>query len=310
ARYAVRLGAHIGIADGFAPAVASAVDIGCETIQIFSKSPQMWAGPPLTDEAAEEFRTSVRAAHLTSTAIHHGYLVNLASPKEVMVKRSRTAFIDELQRAEKLGVDFLIFHPGAHLGEGPEAGLGRIVESLNVAFAATVGFHVRALLENSSGQGSALCCSPEELASVLSRLDDPRRAGVALDMCHLFANGFDLRTPEGYASFMDRVESVLGRSKVLAFHLNDAKAPLGSHLDRHENIGKGAIGTSAFAHLLNDPFWEETPGYLETPLDDDDYHAYAMDLKVLRDLRGPAPAASKSVRPPRRAGRAKGSGSG
>ncbi len=270
----------------------------------------MWAGPPLTDAAAEEFRVAVRAANLTPTAIHHGYLINLASPKELAVKRSRTAFIDELQRAEKLGVDFLIFHPGAHLGEGVEAGLTTIVQSLNSAFAATANFRVRALLENSSGQGSSLCCSPEELASVLSRLDDPQRAGVTLDMCHLFANGFDLRSPDGYAACMDRRQAVLGRSQVLAFHLNDAKAPLGSHLDRHENIGKGAIGTTAFSHVLNDPHWRQTPGYLETPLDDDGYHAYAVELKVLRELQASPLLASKSANKPSRSVRRKSTGGG
>jgi deoxyribonuclease-4 len=286
----MRLGAHIGISEGFGAAITSAQGIGCESVQIFSKSPQMWAGPPLTAEGAEEFRTSVRNARLGPNAVHHGYLVNLASPKRSMVHQSRKAFVDELRRAEQLGVDYLIFHPGAHLGSGVEAGLQTIVKSLDWAFAETPSFRVRALLENSSGQGTALCGQFEELAYVLSHVQDPKRAGVTLDTCHLFANGFDLRSPETYGQVMDRVEATVGRNAVYAFHLNDAKAGLGSHLDRHENIGKGELGTAAFAHIVNDLRWSETPGYLETPLDDDDYAAYARDLGTLKGLRRAEPS--------------------
>ena len=173
----MRLGAHIGITDGFDSAAHTAKKIGCESMQIFSKSPQMWKGAAISDESAARFRAAVEEDAVTPIAIHHGYLLNLASPKAFMLKRSRGAFVDELERAVKLGVDQLIFHPGAHLGSGPEEGLRTIVESLNWAFSETPDLQVRALLENCAGQGTGLCSSFEELQGILDRLDRPGARG-------------------------------------------------------------------------------------------------------------------------------------
>ncbi len=294
------LGAHLGIAKGLAEAVRQGRAIGCEAIQIFSKSPQMWSGPPLAPDAAEAFRTAVRAEGLRATAVHHGYLANLASPKPAMLERSRRAFADEIARAERLGVDALIFHPGAHLGSGKDARLSTIAECLRAAIDATPDGAVRLLLENAAGQGTTLCASFEELASVLERVDAPDRTGVTLDTCHLFAAGVDFRDASSYGVLVDRIDRLLGRRTVRAFHLNDAKAPLGSHLDRHENIGRGEIGREGFARFLHDPRWAEVPGYLETPIDDRGYARYAEDLATLRSL--PPPGASS---PAPRGGRAR-----
>ncbi len=297
------LGAHIGIADGLAEAVREGRAIGCDSIQIFSKSPQMWAGPPIAPEAAKAFRVAVVAEGLRGTAVHHGYLANLASPKRPILERSRRAFLDEVRRAELLGVDGLVFHPGAHLGAGVEAGLRTIAESLRKTIETLPDGKVRLLLENAAGQGTALCSTFEELASVLAAVGAPRRLGVCLDTCHLFAAGNDFRTPEGYGTLVDRVGRVLGIATVRAFHLNDAKAELGSHLDRHENIGRGLIGTEGFRHLVNDSRWGSVPGYLETPLDDHGYARYAEDLVTLRSLRAAAPGPSAKRAPGRRRAR-------
>jgi len=294
------LGAHLGIAGGLAEAVHDGKKIGCESLQIFSKSPQMWSGPSIAPAAAEEFRAAVRDDGIRATAVHHGYLANLASPKPPMLKRSRAAFLDEMRRADLLGVDGLIFHPGAHLGSGVESGIATIAESLSLALEALPESRVRILLENAAGQGTTLGSKFEELAGVLGRVDRKDRLGVTLDTCHLFAAGFDFRTESGYGELMDQVERVLGRETVRAFHLNDAKAPLGSHLDRHENIGKGEIGLEGFRHLVTDPRWNVTPGYLETPLDDDGYRRYAADLRTLRGLLGPAPTPATARRTARR----------
>ncbi len=219
------LGAHLGIADGLAVAVREARRIGCESLQIFSKSPQMWSGPALAVTSAEEFRSAVRSEPLRATAVHHGYLANLGSPKPEMLARSRQAFLDEIRRAELLAVDGLIFHPGAHLGSGSEAGVRTIVESLRGAIAEVPEGKVRLLLENAAGQGTTLGSTFEELAAVLDAVDAPDRVGVALDTCHLFAAGFDFRTEEGYGALIDRLEAGVGCRRVYAFHLNDAKAP-------------------------------------------------------------------------------------
>lgn len=281
------LGAHVGIAHGLPEAVRDLKSIGGDALQIFSKSPQMWDGPPIAAEAAASFRAAVRDEQVRATAIHHGYLANLASPKPETLRRSRRAFLDEVSRAELLGVDGLIFHPGAHVGSGVEAGLKTMVESLRESLAASPRGTVRLLLENAAGQGTTLGSSFEELATVLSRVDAPDRLGVTLDTCHLFAAGWDFRTAEGYGTLLDRIRDTVGVATIRAFHLNDAKAELGSHLDRHENIGKGAIGLDGFRRLVTDPRWESTPGYLETPLDDDGYGRYAQDLSTLRSLSAP-----------------------
>jgi deoxyribonuclease-4 len=292
----VWLGAHIGIADGLSEAPGTGRRIGCDAIQIFSKSPQMWDGPPVAPEAAQGFRAAVKSEGLKATAVHHGYLVNLASPKKPMLARSRKTFVDEIQRAELIGADALIFHPGAHLASGRDEGIRVLVESLNATFAQTAGVRVRVLLENSAGQGTSIGSSFVDLAEVLARLDEPARAGVTIDTCHLFASGVDFRTPELYGATMDRLDRELGVDKVRAFHLNDAKADLGSHLDRHENIGRGQIGVDGFRGLVNDPRWSTTPGYLETPMADDDYSAYTTDLGTLRSLIAGGDTAAKPRR--------------
>ncbi len=280
------LGAHLGIADGLANAVAEARRLSLESLQIFSKSPQMWAGPPLPAEAARAFRTAVSSDALRATAVHHGYLLNLGSPKPHMLKRSKAAFLDEIGRADLLGVDALIFHPGAHLGAGAPDGLRTIAESLREALDATATARPRLLLENSAAQGTTLCSTFEQLDEVLGAVDAKERVGVCLDTCHLFAAGYDFRSEEGYGRLVDAIRSTIGQERVQAFHLNDAKAPLGSHLDRHENIGRGEIGVDIFRFLVNDRRWAKVPGFLETPLDDRDYARYAEDIATLRSLLG------------------------
>ncbi len=282
------LGAHLGIAGGLPNAVAEAEKLSLESLQIFSKSPQMWAGPSIPPDAARAFREAVGADGLRATAVHHGYLLNLGTPKPEMLERSRKAFLDEIARADLLGVDALIFHPGAHLGSGTEAGLRSVAESLTEAMRVATDAKPRLLLENSAAQGSTLCSTFEELATVLDAVDEKRRVGVALDTCHLFAAGYDFRSEEAYGELVDGIASTFGVDRVAAFHLNDAKAELGSHLDRHENIGAGEIGLAGFRHLVNDPRWAKVPGYLETPLDDRGYARYAEDIATLRGLRGSA----------------------
>ena len=284
------LGAHVGIASGLEEAVREAKRIGCEAIQIFAKSPQMWKGPPIPPEAADRFRRSVQEEGIQATAVHHGYLLNLGHPDPSRLAQSRIAFRDELGRAEQLGADALIFHPGAHLGSGSAAAIERIAASLNEAIAATPGFRVRALVENSAGQGTTVGSTLEELAEILHRVEEPRRVGLCLDTCHLFAAGFDLRHEAGYGDLVDRLNRTVGCSVVRAFHLNDAKAPLGSHLDRHENVGHGEMGLEGFRAIVNDRQWARIPGYLETPLDDRGYARYAEDLRTLRSLLGQAPS--------------------
>ena len=295
------LGAHIGVAEGLAEAVVTGHTIGCEVIQIFSHSPQMWGAAPIDSANAEAFREAVRRENLRTCAVHQSYLPNLASPKKPMLIRSRKLFVEELRRAELLGIPALIFHPGAHLGEGVEAGLRRIAESIDWGIGQTPDIRCRALLENAAGQGSTLGATFEELAWVLDHVSDRARVGVAIDTCHLFAAGVDFRTDDQYAAMIEHLEATVGTANVRAFHLNDSKAGPGSKLDRHENIGKGVLGVEGFRRILNDRRWDSTPGYLETPLGDDGYGAYERDLATLRSLiAGAAKPARSARRAPRR----------
>ncbi len=280
----VWLGAHIGISEGLGAAPATGRKIGCEAIQIFSRSPQMWGAAPIAPDVAEEFRAAIRREELHTPAVHQSYLPNLASPSKPLLTKSRTTFVEELRRAELLGIPLLIFHPGAHTGAGAEQGLRTIVESIDWAVEETPALPVRALLENAAGQGTTLGSTFEELAWVLDHVSDRSRIGVALDTCHLFAAGVDFRTERTYAELRETIERTVGLSEIRAFHFNDSRGPLGCRLDRHENIGKGALGLAGFRQILNDRRWAETPGYLETPLGDDGYGAYARDLRALRRL--------------------------
>ena len=296
------LGAHVGIADGLGDAPALGRRIGCEAIQIFSKSPQMWRGPAIAPEAAERFRAAVDREGLRATAIHHGYLLNLANPKPALLAQSRKAFLDEIARAELLQVSGLILHPGAHLGDGVEAGVARIAENLNWAFEQTPEGKVPILLENAAGQGTTLGSTFEELAGILAKVHDRSRVGIAIDTCHLFASGVDFLGDTPYGAMIDHLDQAMGIREVRAFHFNDAKAPIGSHLDRHENIGKGMIGRAGFAPFLNDRRWENVPAYLETPLGEDGYGFYERDLATLRSWIEGAGATVATPATPQRKG--------
>ncbi len=286
------LGAHIGIAGGWPEAVAQAREIGCDSMQVFSKSPRSWNGPPIPPDSATAFRAAVARRGIRRVLVHHGYLANLAHPRPDALRQSRAALDDELARAELLGADGLVLHPGAHLGSGPDAGIASIVASLNAAFDRSPG-QVRVLLENAAGQGTTLGRSFDELARMIAGVREASRIGVCIDTCHLFASGLDFRSPEAYGERIDEIAGSIGLESVRAFHLNDAQAPLGSHRDRHANIGSGEIGADGFRGWVRDPRWAETPGVLETPLDDRGYALYAEDLGRLREV-------AAGARPPRR----------
>jgi deoxyribonuclease IV len=278
------LGAHIGTSAGLEKVPATARAIGGEAAQIFSKSPRSWGGPPIPPALAEAFREAVKREKLEGTAIHHCYLTNLAAPKPQAYGLSKKTFLDELGRADLLGVDAVIFHPGAHLGAGVPAGVARIAEALRWAVEETPHGKARILLENAAGQGTTIGSHLEELAEVIETVNAPGRLGVAIDLCHLFASGVDFRTPEGYGAAKDLIKRTVGLKAVGAFHLNDSKGELGSHLDRHENIGRGHIGVEGFRPWLNDRSWAKVPGYLETPFSDEEYASYREDLRTLHGL--------------------------
>jgi deoxyribonuclease-4 len=280
-RPGVRLGSHISIAGGIDRAVLTAREVGCEALQIFVKSSNQWRAAPFREGEVERFRANVEATGLGPVVAHDCYLINLCSPEDALWEKSVGAFEVELDRCEALGVPFLVAHPGSHLGSGEEAGLSRLARAIDRVHRRRPKQGVKILLETTAGQGSGLGHRFEQLSTVLKMIDVPSRVGVCLDTCHVFAAGYDLRTPRAYRETMDRFGSVIGLGKLMAIHLNDSKRELGSRVDRHEQIGKGRLGIEAFRLLVNDPRLADVPMVLETPKGPD----YAEDRENLALLR-------------------------
>ena len=275
------LGAHISISGGIDQAPERARKLTCDCMQIFSKNQMQWKVRPLDLGEAERFRAASKEFGIEETVIHDSYLINLGSPDKALLKRSREAFLEEMVRAKHLGVRYLIFHPGAHMGAGEQAGLKKIAESLNWARGEFGSGDVQMLLETTAGQGSVLGYSFEQLARIIDYLDDQKNVGVCFDTCHSYAAGYDIRTEKGYKDTFDLFDDVLGLSYLKAMHINDSKERQGSRLDRHEQIGKGFIGLDGFRNFVNDDRWEKVPMVLETPAGE---KMYKQELKMLRSL--------------------------
>ncbi len=272
----------MSIAGGVALAPERGEADDCEAIQIFSRSPRMLRNTkPLTVEETAAFQANLAAHHIARVLIHANYLINLASPKKPMLKVSREAFVDELDRAQQLGVRDVIFHPGAHLGKGEAKGLRAIAESLDWCLDHAEAPDVFAVLENTAGAGSVLGYTFEQIGEIIRMSSHPERLGLCVDTCHTFAAGYDFRTRDGYDALTGAIDSAVGLSRLRAFHLNDSKGDLGSRQDRHENIGKGKIGLEGFRPLVNDARFRELPGCLEYPGDD---AGYRKNLRALRSL--------------------------
>jgi len=280
------LGAHMSVAGGLENAIAAAVDAGCDCLQIFVKNQRQWTAPPLKNDQIKRFQDDLAASGIRPVVAHASYLLNLASPNGETRKKSCEAMIDELQRCEKLGLQGLIFHPGAHMDGTMEAGIRRIAKSLDRVRTACAGFRCRILLETTAGQGTAIGYRFEQIADIIAATKAPDRLGVCLDTCHLFAAGYNFRKPDSYAAMIDEMDSAIGVATVRCIHVNDSKRELGSRVDRHEHIGKGKIGKSGFAHFMNDSRWKDTPMILETPKGKDGRGSDLdkVNLKRLRSL--------------------------
>ncbi|RLG73121.1 MAG: deoxyribonuclease IV [Methanobacteriota archaeon] len=273
------LGAHVSIAGGLEKAFMRGEALGCEAIQIFSKNQRRWVAKPITEEEAKLFKETWRKSSVETVTIHDSYLINLASPKKDSLEKSREAFLEEMRRAQVLGVPHLVFHPGAHQGAGEEEGLRRIAEGLNIFLEKVKG--VMPVLETTAGQGTNLGYRFEQLRFVMDLVDDPKRVGVCLDTCHIVAAGYDMRTEKSYEKMVEELDQVVGLENVHVIHLNDCRSELGSRVDRHEHIGQGNIGLEGFRLLLNDERFKGRPMLLETPGGEE---WYAKNLEVLRGL--------------------------
>lgn len=274
-------GSHVSASGGVDLAIGRGEDLALESLQLFAKNERQWQAKPLDPAVVERFREEVERTGITKLVVHDSYLINLASPKEDILAKSMAAFADEIHRCDMLGIPYLVTHPGAHTGSGVEAGIARFSQSLNEVFALMPDSSTMVLLETTAGQGTALGRSFEEIAAIIDGVEEKDRVGVCLDTCHIFAAGYDFRTPELYAETMNQFDRTIGLDKLKVIHLNDSKNPLGSNKDRHDHIGDGEIGLEGFRQFVNDQRLAGLPGILETEKDP----AGEYDRRNLETLR-------------------------
>jgi deoxyribonuclease-4 len=279
-------GSHLSIAGGLHNALLSAEKLGCDTLQVFTKSQKQWACSPLTPECIKDWKSHAKRLKFKQTVSHDSYLINLAATNEEFWRKSVELFIEELNRCQALGIPYLVTHPGAHMGAGEEAGITRIVAALNVIHAAVKTPTVTTLLEVTAGQGSSLGYKLEHLAEIISRAKHPKRLAVCLDTAHLFAAGYDFRGRK-YAKFRKELDATVGADLVKVIHVNDSKKGLGSRVDRHDHIGRGEIGLEGFRPFVRDKTFKNVPKIIETPKEgtsEDGREWDAVNLETLRSL--------------------------
>ena len=275
------LGAHVSTAGGVASAIDRACAIGCTAMQIFVKNNMQWFAKPLGAAEVRAFREHPLRDSLRSVFGHSGYLINLAASDRTFHENSMRSLCEELMRANQLGLPFLVLHPGAHMGRGVEAGLEKVVASLDAIYGVIPEAETRIALETTAGQGSSLGRTFEELAFILCSCREPERFCVCIDTAHLFAAGYDLGSDEGIMRTFAQFKKLIGFKRLAAIHMNDSKAAAGSRVDRHEHIGKGKIGLDAFRYIMREPRFRNIPKVLETPKGRD----MAEDVVNLATLR-------------------------
>ena len=279
------LGAHMSIAGGVDNAVLQGKEVGCDTVQLFTKSSRQWVSKPLGKDEIARFHRAKKETGLNTVVAHDSYLYNFAAPDDVLRKKSVAGLIDEMERCEALGVMYLIAHPGAHVGSGEEAGIQTIAKSIDEMHSACPGYETKLAIEITAGQGSNLGYRFQQVRQIIDASKNSDQLRVCFDTEHAFAAGYDLRTTEGYERTFAEFEETIGLEILVAFHLNDAKKDLGCRVDRHEHIGKGFIGLEAFRLLMNDKRFWGLPMCLETPKSDD-CHEDRENLATLRNLLG------------------------
>lgn len=275
------IGAHVSASGGVYKAVANAVAIGANAFALFTKNQMRWTDAPLAEKDIVKFKEECGKHGFSPYQIlpHDSYLINLGSPKADGLQRSREAFLDEMKRCEQLGLVYLNFHPGSTLKEvSVDECLKTIAESINIALDKTNG--VTAVIENTAGQGSNLGYEFEHLAAIIDRVEDKSRVGVCIDTAHSFAAGYDISTEDGFKDVFERFNEVVGFNYLKGMHINDSKKGLGSHVDRHESIGKGVIGITPFKMIMQDDRFNGIPLVLETP----DTTIWAEEIAMLRSF--------------------------
>jgi deoxyribonuclease-4 len=277
------VGAHVSASGGVFNAPLNAMKIGAKAFALFTKNQKQWTAKPLEDETIGLFKDNLAQSGIQPCHIlpHDSYLINLGHPEEEKRVKSLEAFIDELKRCSQLGLDRLNFHPGSHLKQiSPEECIDRIAASMNEAIKMVEG--VNLTIENTAGQGSNLGWRFEHIAAIIERIEDKSRVGVCIDTCHMFTAGYDIRTREAYDATWNEFSAIIGFEYLKGMHINDSKPDLGSHVDRHDSLGKGKIGLDAFGFLMNDPRMDDIPLVLETI----DETIWAQEIQLLYSMQG------------------------
>lgn len=275
----------MSVAGGLHRAVERAAEVDATALQVFTKGPQRWAEPELSEEEVAGYREALEGSAIRVTASHDSYLINLASPREALFRKSRAAFEAELERCVRLGVDYVVTHPGNATSGSREEALERNARALGSALAQHPGATM-VLVETTAGSGTALGWRFRELARLIAAVPETERdrVGVCLDTCHVFAAGYDLR--EDYRGVIDTFDAEIGLDRLRLLHLNDSVHPLGSRKDRHAEIGRGELGSGAFESIMRDPRLQGVPRVIETPKGDDPPRADLRNLQRLREMAG------------------------
>lgn len=273
------IGAHVSAGGGVENAPLNAKEIGANAFALFTKNQRQWSSPPLSAKSIAAFEENCEKLGFLPEMIlpHDSYLINLGHPEEEPLQKSREAFLDEMQRCEQLGLRLLNFHPGSHLSKTePSRCLTTIAESINYALDRTKG--VTAVIENTAGQGTNLGYVFEQVAEIISQVEDKTRVGVCIDTCHTFTSGYDLRERREYDATWKKFGEIIGFGYLRGIHLNDSKKELGSRVDRHDNVGKGLLGLEMFKMIMQDDRFNQIPIILETP----DETLWAEEISLLR----------------------------
>jgi len=279
------LGGHMSIVGGLDKAIFRGEEIDCTAIQIFTKSNRQWGAKVLTDEDIKKFKSAWKNSFcVRSIVAHASYLINIGSPNKGTCKKSIESLVVELKRCERLGISYLVLHPGSHLGSGEEECLNRIAKGLDTVFKKVPG-KSKILIETMAGQGTGVCYKFEQIGAIFKKIANKNRLGVCFDTCHVFAAGYDFRTKQGYQEVMEEFGRAIGLSKLKVFHINGSKKELGSRVDRHADVAKGKIGTEAFKLIFNDERFFDIPKILETP--EGTLESYAKNMRYIRRLLTP-----------------------
>lgn len=272
------IGAHVSASGGVENAPINAHNIGAKAFALFTKNQKQWFSKALTEDNINGFKANCEKFGYKPEHIlpHDSYLINLGNPVEENLKKSRSAFLDEMRRCELLGLDRLNFHPGSHLKQiSEEECLDTIADSINITLDKTKG--VTAVIENTAGQGTNLGYKFEHLAYIIERVEDKSRVGVCLDTCHSYTAGYDIKSEEGYQKTFESFENIVGFKYLKGMHINDSKKDLATRVDRHDSLGKGFLGEDVFKRIMNDPRFDNIPMILETP----DDSLWAEEIKWL-----------------------------